>query len=71
MAPNYTVIGGNWMRGKGTPKGLTVVHIRIHMGDNKVKYGSDSAESQITNFRLEAEVAERESDVWGGGKDQY
>jgi hypothetical protein len=69
MAPNYTIIGGNLIRGKGTPKGLTVVHIRIHMGDNKVKNGSDSAESHITNYRLEADVAERESDV--GGKDQY
>ena len=44
------------------------------MGDNKVSDGSDSAKSQITNYRLvdggEAEVAEKgKSDV--RGKDQY
>jgi hypothetical protein len=49
--------------GKRYPEKFDSRAIGIHMGDNQVSVWSDSAESQITNYRLvdggEAEVAEK------------
>jgi hypothetical protein len=51
MAPNYTV-RGKLDEGKRYPKRFDRRAIGIHMGDYKVSDGSESAESQITNYRL-------------------
>jgi hypothetical protein len=51
IAPNYTVIG----QGKGHPEMFDRRAIRIHIGDNKMTDGSDSAESglfYISYYRL-------------------
>jgi hypothetical protein len=49
--------------GKRYPEKFDSRAIGIHMGDNQVSVWSDSAKSQITNYRLvdggEAEVAEK------------